>query len=491
MNDFLTSLFTFIPLLIVVLYIYRDISSENPEIRHTSQFKMRRVANWLPLGLAYAFLYMARYNLTVSKVALGDLMTKVDFGVIFGTGAIVYGCSFLLNGPLTDRFGGKQAILIGAFGAAFANILMGIFLYGKLILGWSMNLTLAFIILYSLNMYFQSFGAVAIVKVNAAWFHVRERGVFGGIFGILISLGLFFAYDWGNAIVAATKSVSSPEDKLGFFQNIIRSLTGAANSPIDQTWWVFFIPAIILIAISIVNIFVLRDTPKEAGHENFYTADASAGEDDRRLKLSEIIKRIIFNKVILIIAFIEFCTGFLRQGIMQWYPIYLKDFMNFPSDYFMREHWGLVLMVAGVFGGMIAGWMSDKIFHSRRAPVAGLLYASMFILCIFMIFFVKGDQTILGVIAFAMSFCVIGTHGLLSGTSTMDFGGTKAAGTAVGLIDGFVYLGTGLQAYILGPVTTNDWADWPKVLIPLTVIGFVLSLVIWKAMPTPKAKAAN
>ena len=43
-------------------------------------------------------------------------------------------------------------------------------------------------------MYFQSFGAVSIVKVNAAWFHVRERGTFGGIFGVLISLGLYLAF---------------------------------------------------------------------------------------------------------------------------------------------------------------------------------------------------------------------------------------------------------------------------------------------------------
>jgi hypothetical protein len=55
-------------------------------------------------------------------------------------------------------------------------------------------------ILYSLDMYFQSFGAVSIVKVNAAWFHVRERGVQGGVFGILISLGIYFGYDWSRAI---------------------------------------------------------------------------------------------------------------------------------------------------------------------------------------------------------------------------------------------------------------------------------------------------
>jgi OPA family glycerol-3-phosphate transporter-like MFS transporter len=55
------------------------------------------------------------------------------------------------------------------------------------------------VLLNALNMYFQSFGAVSIVKVNAPWFHVRERGVLGGLFGILISLGLYFSYDWSRS----------------------------------------------------------------------------------------------------------------------------------------------------------------------------------------------------------------------------------------------------------------------------------------------------
>ena len=44
-----------------------------------------------------------------------------------------------------------------------------------------MNLVLAFSVVYALNMYFQSYGAVSIIKVKAYWFHVRERGVFGAI----------------------------------------------------------------------------------------------------------------------------------------------------------------------------------------------------------------------------------------------------------------------------------------------------------------------
>jgi len=49
-------------------------------------------------------------------------------------------------------------------------------------------------------MYFQSYGAVSIIKVKAYWFHVRERGVFGAIFGALISIGIYFAFDWGSKL---------------------------------------------------------------------------------------------------------------------------------------------------------------------------------------------------------------------------------------------------------------------------------------------------
>src|ERR1043166_4216511 len=62
-----------------------------------------------------------------------------------------------------------------------------------------------FCLLYALNMYFQSYGVVSIIKVKANWFHVRERGIFGAIFGTLISFGVYFAFDWGQAIVDMTK----------------------------------------------------------------------------------------------------------------------------------------------------------------------------------------------------------------------------------------------------------------------------------------------
>jgi OPA family glycerol-3-phosphate transporter-like MFS transporter len=485
----LFDLVSWLPAVMILVYVMMDVFRENPDVSHSRGFKLRRIVNWVPMGLAYAFLYMARYNLTVSKNALGNLMTKEDFGIIFAVGTVTYALAFLLNGPLTDRIGGRRAILISAFGAAIANLAMGLVLRGILVSHWSVGLTFIFCVLYALNMYFQSFGAVAIVKVNAGWFHVRERGVFGGIFGILISLGIFFAFDWGVAIINATKTVA--DVKLNWVQSMLRSMTGVEGSPIDQTWWVFIVPAVILVLIGLVNLVLLKDNPKDAGFKDFYTADASAGEDDKPFTLGEILSRILKNPILLTIAFIEFCTGVLRNGVMHWYPIFLKDYMKLPSDAFMRLHWGLILMLAGVFGGMVAGVMSDKVFGSRRGPVAAVLYGLMFFATLLMIFTVKGDQTLLAIAVVAMSFCVIGTHGMLSGTSTMDFGGKRAAGTAVGLIDGFVYLGTGFQSLSLGFITTRNWSWWPIFLIPFSVIGFYLATRIWKAMPKPRGAAGH
>ena len=58
------------------------------DVGHDKKYLRRRITNWLPLGLTYAFLYMGRYNLKVSKFAFEEmqgadgtpLMGNADFG---------------------------------------------------------------------------------------------------------------------------------------------------------------------------------------------------------------------------------------------------------------------------------------------------------------------------------------------------------------------------------------------------------------------------
>lgn len=440
---------------------------------HTPAFRFRRLLNWFPLGLTYATLYMGRYNLTVAQGALGDLISKVAFGEIFAIGAVVYGFAFVINGPITDRWGGRRAMLIAAAGAAGANIAMGLAVKNSLMGGMGKETLLtALTWLYALNMYFQSFGAVAIVKVNAHWFHVRERGKFSGIFGIMIASGIFLAFDLN--------------------ERILRALKGTGIGGTDPNWNVFLIPGAILAIFWLVELVFLRNQPSEAGFGNFDTGDASSGEDEAPVPPFRLMRRILTHPVILTIALVEFCTGVLRNGVMHWFRIYAKEQLvsqsgNAAAWDFALSNWGLLLMIAGIIGGMSAGYISDLIFHSRRAPAAFFLYALLTVCCGAMAFSLQ-NAWLLVLLVILISAAVIGTHGLLSGTATMDFGGRKGAATAVGIIDGFVYLGTGLQSWALGWITTRNWHWWPLFLLPFCIIGTLLLTRIWHAKP---GKAAH
>ncbi len=601
-------------------------------IEHSRAFRLRRFANWFPMGLTYALLYMGRYNLTVAKNALGDLMTKEDFGIIFGAGTATYALAFLINGPLVDRIGGRRGMLIGAAGAALANLALGLYLAFVLDSPdpTQKPLRLVFSLLYAVNMYFQSYGAVSIVKVNAHWFHVRERGGFSGIFGTMISSGIFLAFTVNGWVLDFVQG-AFPGQRL--------------------EWVVFVFPGALLAVFFVIELFLLRDRPGLAGLADFDTGDASSGDEGTApLPTLVVFKRIFTHPVILTVAFIELCTGVLRNGVMHWFPIYAKEVWALPADHLLRdgswEHlwivgvcfaaaaisavlavrsrggrraflavlaglaflapfvqagWGGLLFVAGVIGGNVAGWVSDILFQSRRAPTAAVLYGLLVLSTVAMVFalarpatviegaapvsgLVPGDRILeiagrevdgwsavrdavacwpaacetsrwdeencscstaaelpeadpragsgvipavverggerlvlalpdpaprqragdkrrltarpvlpisplwLGAIAFLMSLCVIGTHGLLSGTATMDFGGRKGAATAVGVIDGFVYLGTAIQSVSLGYITSVDWKYWPVFLVPFGIIGFFLLTRIWNAMPKGRGR---
>jgi MFS transporter, OPA family, glycerol-3-phosphate transporter len=435
------------------------------DLGHSKAFRRRRVANWLPLGLTYSFLYMGRYNLNVGTSTLKEMgiLSTSDFSFIFGVGTVVYGISFLINGPLTDRFGGKFSILMGAIGAATCNMLMGL----VLTLGMTDGLLWIYTFLYAANMYFQSFGAVAIVKVNASWFHVRERGVFGAIFGILISLGLYFAFDWSRLIV---RLFSDPQ-------------------------WVFYIPAGILFVFAILDKFLVQNTPGEAGQEDFDTADASSGDEGPRLPAPKVFKMMLTNPIVMTIACIEFCSGFLRQAIMQYYPKFAHAVG--AVDSFVMQNWGLLLCAAGILGGTVAGVISDHVFGSRRGPVAALLYGCMLAGSIATVFLL--ESVLIGFLFVFLSLCIIGVHGMLSGTASMDFGGRKNVGIAVGIIDGFVYLGTGVMALTFSVILPegeaaaerSNWSPWPIAMIPIAIIGLVLATRIWNAMPKAAKKSGG
>ena len=379
-------------------------------------------------------------------------------------------------------------MLIGVFGAIIANVLMGLVLYSHAYWGWNLPVLPMFTLFYACNMYFQSFGAVSIVTVKAPWFHVHERGSFSTIFGIIISAGIYFAFDWGAAVVAATRAEPG---ELGIVATAFAFVFRLGGAGVDQNWMIFFIPSIMLAVFWVIMFIWLRNTPGEAGFEDFDTAEASLADDGQRLPVWVAVKKILTHPVLLYVCLIEFCSGVVRNGIMHWYYIFGNE-MGFARTFPITAHWGLALLICGIIGANATGWVSDHLFNSRRAPMSAVSYGLMILGVIAMIFGLDANLWIAGIAALTISTGVIAVHGILSGTATADFGGTKNTGIAVGIVDGFVYLGTALQSLVIGKLVPvgeaandpNNWIAWPLFLLPFAVIGFGLTLKIWNALPS-------
>jgi OPA family glycerol-3-phosphate transporter-like MFS transporter len=440
----------------------------------------RRFINWFPLGMTYAFLYMGRYNLTVAKNALGSLMSNEDFGLIFAAGTATYAFSFLVNGPLVDRIGGKKGILIAALGAAVANIALGVVTWLVLTDRLHIRLLGVFCAIYGLNMYFQSYGAVSIIKVKANWFHVRERGVFGAIFGTLISLGVYFAFDWGKAVIEMTR-VKVPAAS-GGLTLLMRSIFVPAGQTIDATWAVFFVPAAILVVWAALDIWLIKDTPEHAGFPYMDTHDASSGRMHEEYSTLDLLKKVFLNPLMLMFAFVELTAGVLRNGIMQWYTVFAKQVPQ-PGAESIAGNWGLLLCLFGIVGGFAGGLISDKFFQSRRGPPVAIFCAFMLMMAAVMAMTLRSLPLVVGVSALLIVAAVTGVHSLMSGTAAADFGGRKATATCSGLIDGCVYLGSSVQSVCVGYLSGVSWHWWPIFLMPFALIGGLIAWRIWHELP--------
>jgi MFS transporter, OPA family, glycerol-3-phosphate transporter len=421
---------------------------------HTSAFRRRRSLNWLTLGFTYAAMYMGRYNLSFANKALSDTYgwDKTQVGAIISAALTIYGISALFNGPIADRIGGRKAMLIGIFGSVVFNIAFG---FGAYIgfLGTGTLLLSYFATAWALNAYFQSYSALALIKVNSSWFHVRERGVFSAIFGSMIQSGRALIFVIGGIAV------------------------------VYLPWqWVFFIPAGIMLGMGLMTLAIVRDTPEETGHPAFDTADASSG-DTEKVDMKYLMKKVFTNPITITIAIAEFCTGFVRHGFEQWFPRYMQEAQHLALDSPVFQKGAMSVVVAGIAGAFAAGTISDWVFKSRRPPVAFFGYVLQ-IICLGVIWISPGVEWIIG--AFIVnSFAISIVHSMLSGTASMDFGGRKAAASATGMFDGMQYIGGAAVGLGMGWMLERwGWSIWGPSMIGFSLIGAILMLKIWNAVPT-------
>jgi OPA family glycerol-3-phosphate transporter-like MFS transporter len=423
---------------------------------HAPGFPSRRFLNWFPLGLMYAGYYMSRYNMTVANPYITSELgwTKAEIGVVISACLIVYGLSVFLNGPLADRIGGRKAILIGGVGAFAFNIIFGAGIFTRFLT--------FFVVVGMANFFFQTFGALSVVKVNAAWFRMNERGVFAGLFGMMIQLGRLLAIGVGGFIVAVLP------------------------------WqWVFWIPAGVVAVFWLFTFALVRNTPEELGFPRVDEKLANETDTGEKPTIGALLRTLFASPTLVIIAMAMMCTGTVRHSLEQWGPAYFLEVQRVGPDSIVFQFAFVGQIVAAILGSLVLGYVSDKYFQSRRGPVTAIAYAVQALLLL-VFGLVHPGPWVAAIILIITYFFLNGCHGLLAGTASMDFGGRKAAASAAGMLDGSQYLagstvGLGMGA-LLG---TYGWGIWAYCVVPLAIIGGVLMATRWRTLPKRAGQAAD
>jgi OPA family glycerol-3-phosphate transporter-like MFS transporter len=419
-------------------------------LKHPAGFRARRGLNWGFIGLLYTSFYMCRYNLSLANgpISAEFGFSKSQMGTIITTALLAYACGQIINGLLTDRLGGKKAMLIGTAGTVTMNVIFGIASFWGL-LG-------LFIMIRGIDGYMQAFGSPGMVKINAAWFHHTERGGFAGIFGFMINLGRFFIFKLGPALLA------------GFV------FLGLWNVPPLHWRWLFWIPAGIATLVSIGLAIFVKETPEQVGYPPVNPDEESSG--DVRAKIRDVLIAIVSNPVVWIIACAYACTGAVRQGIDQWFPRFMREVHNvdFQSPQFQFVAFAIPFVASA--GSLVSGYVSDKAFGGRRAPVAAGLYFLETLIILTAAQFHTANAAVFFLVL--ISFTANATHSILGTAAAMDIGGAKMAGFASGVIDSFQYFGGSLAGILLGSLLDKSWGSYFYFMAPFGLVGGLLMLSI-------------
>ena len=416
--------------------------------KHPPGFRQRRGLNWGALGLMYTSFYLCRYNLSIANKAISDEFgfSKSQMSTIISSALLAYAIGQIVNGLLTDRLGGKRAMLIGAIGTVTMNLLFGVASFWGLL--W------LFVVIRSIDGYMQAFGAPGFIKVNAAWFGQTERGTFAGIFGCMINVSRVFI-GFGPSLLA------------GFL------FLGLWRVPALHWRWLFWVPAGLASLAAVVLALVVKDTPEEAGFHGVHSGEADHADADPRGEMITVLTRIISNPVVWIIAVAYACTGAVRQSEDQWFPRYLQEVLHLDMNSSgIASLTFFLIPVAASAGSLLSGLISDRYFQGRRAPVAMGIYLIQVVVIL-----AAAQARSAGAVAaafVAVSFTVNSTHSLLGPAAAMDIGGRKMAGFASGVIDSFQYFGAALALKVLGWLLDRNWDYYFYFMAPFGVVGAVL-----------------
>ena len=417
--------------------------AEQTGLEADARYKKLRWQVFLGIFIGYAGFYVVRKNFSMAIPMLANFgFDKGELGIVLSMNAIAYGFSKFIMASISDRSNARTFLPLGLIMAAVSMLFMIVPIQ------WigADHKSLAILLMAVLNFlvgWFNGMGWPPCGRVMTHWFSIKERGTWMSFWNC--------AHNVGGALVGPMAVYGA----LWF---------GSCFYGTDQERYfligTYAFPAAVAILIALLAYSMIRDTPQSCGLPSIEKWSGSASKNysekaEEVLSTKEIFKIVLSNKFLWYIAFANAFVYMVRYGCLDWAPTILTergiDIKSAGWAYFAYE-------MAAIPGTIICGWLSDKVFHGRRA-LPTILF--MILVAIAIVVYWQNIDNVNVVIGclIAIGFLIYGPV-MLIGVQALDLAPKNAAGTAAGL--------TGFMGYVLGTA-----------LLANIVIGYVAEAAGW------------
>jgi len=403
-----------------------------------------RKAQWRILFLVmfcYLFFYLGRQNFGFAAKGMQEAMglSSTAIGMFSGALLIGYGIGQAINGNLSDRFGARRMVAIGAVLSVMLN--------------WGVSFSSSFLvalICWGANGLAQSTAWPALSRTLANWWPRHERGK---------AIGFY--------LLAAGASSS-----LTFLLCILVTQT--------LDWrWVFRLPVLLILVGSAIFVLYGRNRPEDRGFPPLPPEAADDPVGARSETSWQCYGKVLRNGAFLWACLSIGCESIARYGLLSWVPVHFLG-TNWKQN--TAGLWiTLALPVGMAAGALTAGLIADRWFPEKRSRVV-LYYLAAAAVATALLSQLSTHNPIIVILLLAGSgFLVYGPQSTYWALCP-ELVGRERSGTATGLMDasayGFAAVGQVVIGYVIDK--THSTASAFTVIAICCVLGAITIIPVKK-----------
>ncbi|XP_052208687.1 putative glycerol-3-phosphate transporter 4 [Diospyros lotus] len=381
-----------------------------------------------------------------------------------------YSLGLYVAGHLGDTLDLRLFLTIGMIGS---GIFVGLFGMGYF---WNIHFFWFYLVMQMVSGLFQATGWPSVVAVMGNWFGKRKRGLIMGVWNAHTSVG-----------------------------NISGSLLAA--SVLEYGWgWSFILPGAFIFWGGIIVYLFLAAYPEDVGfacpHGMASSTDTALNDEESQGRKGDVVEsekqtmqrvgsvnrtgvgllEACFIPGVIPFALCLFFSKLVAYTFLYWLPFYLSQTAIGGQYVSVKSAGNLSTLfdVGGIFGGILAGYISDKL-KARATTAASFMYAAIPAMIIYRLYG-SISKTINIVLMMIAGLFINGPYSLITTAVSVDLGthsslrgDARALATVTAIIDGTGSVGAALGPLLTGFLSTKGW---DVVFLMLIICAFIAGILL-------------